>query len=426
MHGLPGIPSSRFSITNANGLWEYSPFLCGVGLMEGLELAYLFSMKVWDQMLEPALLAHLHNMLVQKGYLKKPIWLFRVLESAFKSAFFVDGEVPQSNFAPALLALIRKFSSYQPRSQRQAGGPAFESTTIHHIMSPDANRFYKQKSNLILYREANWNVEQIPDANIDFHTMHALFRLGQTKHTVDPATGRKRLEETDLVQRARAAGMTDEMLSFRVLNECLRSISSDPNEANVAILQSMPNNFTVEQFLDGVKDGTTTTPTATQRSSGKGKGKGNRNANDDVDDDNDPVEVSGRNLLGGLIKSDIFGDVCGGTPCPLSSLNYVSITAMCIFLFQQMEEELAKLRNPLYLRVYEMESEWNAYKRASLTLLALSEQDDECLRVMAHRFQFVRRVFKSHTYWDGLKTRAEWEDTGPAEGVDGVDQCVVM
>jgi hypothetical protein len=44
MHGLNTIPPSRFSSTNSNGLWEYSPFLCGVGLVEGLELSYALSL----------------------------------------------------------------------------------------------------------------------------------------------------------------------------------------------------------------------------------------------------------------------------------------------------------------------------------------------------------------------------------------------
>lgn len=31
MYGLTTLPPSRFSDSNSNGLWEYSPFLCGVG-----------------------------------------------------------------------------------------------------------------------------------------------------------------------------------------------------------------------------------------------------------------------------------------------------------------------------------------------------------------------------------------------------------
>lgn len=47
------MPSSRFSNTCSNGLWEYSPFLCGVGLMEALEIAYSVSMTMWEGLPEP-------------------------------------------------------------------------------------------------------------------------------------------------------------------------------------------------------------------------------------------------------------------------------------------------------------------------------------------------------------------------------------
>ncbi len=51
--GFANIPPSR-----RNGLWEYSPFLCGVGLMESLELAYLAGMSLWEGLCEPTTLIH--------------------------------------------------------------------------------------------------------------------------------------------------------------------------------------------------------------------------------------------------------------------------------------------------------------------------------------------------------------------------------
>ena len=35
------------------GLWKYSPFLCGAGLMEALEIGYRVSMKLWEATPEP-------------------------------------------------------------------------------------------------------------------------------------------------------------------------------------------------------------------------------------------------------------------------------------------------------------------------------------------------------------------------------------
>lgn len=49
---LDTILASRFSSTNANGLWEYSLFLCVVGLVEDHNLSYCFGMSVWDRLPE--------------------------------------------------------------------------------------------------------------------------------------------------------------------------------------------------------------------------------------------------------------------------------------------------------------------------------------------------------------------------------------
>lgn len=409
MYGLTDIPPSRFTNTSANGLWEYSPFLCGVGLMEGLELAYLVSMQIWDRIPEPALLAHLHNMLVQKGYLKRPVGLYSSLELFFKSAFFVGGKIPTSDFAHALSALIREFASVRP-SQRQAGARAAAETDIHRIMTPDANRFFKQKTNLILYRQADWNPERIPEADIPVASMLGMIRLGLTKQTVDPATGRKRIEETDLVKRARAEGLDDEAL-LQISSSFGQYLkSTDDWTPPEAFLASLPKDYTAGKPSD-LKRGAATSP---QRS-------GDAN-----------VELSGREVLD-LLKADIFRDVCGD--CPLSSLNYVCATTVFMMAFMKMEDELAALRNPLYVRAYETDREWRHQKRGGLTFLALNEQDDECLRVMARVFEDMRTGFMSHIYWDDLHTSDErggmsrrHQRMEGRDGVDGVDvdQCVVM
>jgi hypothetical protein len=109
--GIPGIPPSRFSSTNENGLWVYSPFLCGTGLMESLELTYLAGMGIWERIPEPMLLIHLHNMLVKKAYLKKPDSLFQSLERLFAQGFFIGGKVPSSKFWDALQARLQALVS---------------------------------------------------------------------------------------------------------------------------------------------------------------------------------------------------------------------------------------------------------------------------------------------------------------------------
>jgi hypothetical protein len=91
--GLTTIPPSRFTNTNSNGLWEYSPFLNGVGLTESLELAYGINFMLWDRIPEPICLIHLHNMLVRKGYIKQPVGLYTSLQDLFSNGMYFPSRI---------------------------------------------------------------------------------------------------------------------------------------------------------------------------------------------------------------------------------------------------------------------------------------------------------------------------------------------
>jgi hypothetical protein len=106
MYGLTDIPPSRFSNTNSNSLWEYCPFLCGAGLSEALELAHGMGLFIWDNVPEPMCILHLHNMLVQKGLIARPVGLWGTLEFLFQDSFFLNGKIPSSNFVAAFEALV--------------------------------------------------------------------------------------------------------------------------------------------------------------------------------------------------------------------------------------------------------------------------------------------------------------------------------
>lgn len=206
--GMNTIPPSRFSDTNSNGLWEYSPLLCGVGLVEALEIAYRLGMSVWDRMSEPVLAVHLHNMLVQKGYIAEPVGLYKSLQHIFQKALFDHGAVPTSNFAAALIVHIKArndpLATRRRIAQRQKVAQS-QSADIHAILDVRHNTFFTLKPNLILYREAHWNTERIPESDITISSMLALMRLSQTKQFIDPDTGKRRFKRTELVRRHLAA-----------------------------------------------------------------------------------------------------------------------------------------------------------------------------------------------------------------------------
>jgi hypothetical protein len=120
MYGLNTIPPSRFSNVSSNGLWEYSPFLCGVGLMEGLELANFLGIWIWDQLPEVIYMVHLHNILVQRGYIKQPVGLFASLPEAFSIRILQGWEGPRVGFPRGLNDLIGPAASRRSTRNRIA------------------------------------------------------------------------------------------------------------------------------------------------------------------------------------------------------------------------------------------------------------------------------------------------------------------
>ncbi|KAI1162817.1 hypothetical protein F5B18DRAFT_622278 [Nemania serpens] len=383
MAGLTDIPPSRFSTTNSNGLWEYSPFLCGVGLEEGLRDAYRYSFIVLDTLPEPVLLVHLHNMLVQKGYIAEPVGLYASFEELFPSAFFTDGKVPTSNFGEALQARTAKLSSRRPRARG----------TVDDVMELRTARFFKSKSYLMACHEAGWNPDRIPDVDIPMPSLLGFYRISQTKRIVNPVTGQKRMEDTDLVNRARARGLSDE------------DIMKWPAFPSSVAIGAQPLPEAVREGL--IPEGYTMGSLPETGSKG-----GSR-------------KLSGRDLLE-MLKLDVSNDICGDIP--LSSLNYVWTMARFMMLFHQFERELGKLRNPLYVQAYETDPLWRNHKRVGLAYLALHVQDEECLKVMAREFQNPRAGFMNHIYWDDLaSTILHGEEPRPNRMDDGPpDQCSVM
>ncbi|KAL0940552.1 uncharacterized protein CTRU02_203315 [Colletotrichum truncatum] len=376
MYGLNMIPPSRFSNSDANGLWEYSPFLCGVGLMEGLELSYRAAMFLWEALPEPTMLIHLHNMLVQKGYIAEPVGLYASLQEVLSRGFFVDSEAPTSNFHTALSDRIRnaKFSSRSTRFDAPAS--AHREPGVHSMLDVQANDNFKKKSNLLLYRDAGWDLDRIPDFDLDPFSVLGLIRISQTKRVTDPATGIKRLQNTDLVRRLRDRGVSEEEIIL-MTNQLVAMKQADHGQLAKAQAATKAqfekdgyNIFSNESF---------------RRRNGKVQDTG--------------IHLTGSDILG-CVKADIHNDVCGDVP--ISGVNYISITMRFFMQFMQFEQQLTLLRNPLYVRVYEKERQWSRAKRMGLVTLALIEQDEECLQVMAEEFQHPRCGFMNFVYWDKL------------------------
>jgi hypothetical protein len=282
MSGLQTIPVSRFSGTNANGLWEYSPYLCGVGLMEGLELAYSTSFLMMDRIPEPFCIVHLHNMLVQRGYITKPVGLYASLQELFPEIFFAGGKIPKSEFGLALQAVVKAKSRRAAFRGRNTEIRAVTANLgIHDLLDCNKNLFFKKKSILGLYRDANWNPERIPDEVVPFPSALCTLRIVQTKQKTDPTTSKKVLEDTDLIRRARAKGLSHEQIIK--MKTMLQSLKPNPSVSEAYVRAIAKNDLKLvfsESNFGSSKEG---------------------------------AELHSSDLLD-LLKLDLINDISGGTP----------------------------------------------------------------------------------------------------------------
>lgn len=123
------------------------------------------------------------------------------------------------------------------------------------------------------------------------------------------------------------------------------------------------------------------------------------------------------------LKVDLVNDICGQMR-PVLSVNYVVALARFMLLFMQIEEKLKNRQNPSWVQAYEGHSAMTQEKRLSLTAIALTERDEECMQVMADAFQSPRDGFMNYVYWDGLQSHGELGkgDHDPL----GPDACAVM
>lgn len=400
-HGLTAIPPSRFAGTDANSLWEYAPFLCGAGLEEALEEAYCCSLPVLDRTPEVLLAVHLHNMLVQTGYLARPVGLYATLQDLFAAAFFDGGQAPTKDFDAALL---QHTDAFRAAARRRPCRPPRTGSAANAV-APERNGLFTKKSYLVACSTAGWDVDRIRDADVRVPSILGVLRLGRTKHVRDPATGQWRMADTDLVRLLRAEGRTEESL-----------LAIQPLYARLVEAlgpRRMQGPTDAERCLPpAVREGILP-PGWTLAGGGSGK-----------------ATLSGPNLLA-MLRTDLVSDVCG--QLPLSSFDYVWGMVQCMMLFERFEVQLQAMRHPVFALVYEQppgggRHPWAAQKRVGLAWEALRAQDPALLRAMADVFESPRLGFTTHIYWDSLELDEDMpaEASQAPEAPSGDGMCALM
>ncbi|KAI1409507.1 hypothetical protein F5Y13DRAFT_203428 [Hypoxylon sp. FL1857] len=391
-YGLQTIAPSRFSNTDSNGLWEYSPFLCGVG------------MSIWDRAPELMML-----------YINQPINTYAALQAIDPTAFFGDGKVPgfdsrAYDFREAFLARTQKYGLRRAVFSRSSIVRAIRKGDVHTILDPDMNRFFRNKPHVIEYRRADWDLKRILDEDGKLDAL-AKLKMELVKQPTEAPPTNKGKERERYVDKCDHCGLGS-------------SCKHDGDFAEMSsVFPGSRSEFDLSEPEDGkALDSKGRTTGSTSDIDGK------TGATTHSNEAGDGINFSGRSLLQ-VLKHDIVSEVCGNQFH--LSFNPISILAFCNDLFERVEVQLEKKKDPLYLKAYGAKGVASTDKRSALTALALYEQDDECLKVMAEAFQNPRPSFLEFIYWDEMSFTENTADEMADEDVEherevGSEACAVM
>jgi hypothetical protein len=395
---LTFMPSSQFSKHDPNWLWEYSPLLCAAGLVEGLVLVQRVMMKLWECMPEPALIFHLHNNLVQKGYLQESVLLWTKLQTVFRNPVSTK-VIPTDSFIETLTGRVKRWQFEQsPLRQPQAASKA-KTKDVRQRLDPGPNRFFYLKSTLMMYDDAAWIPERIPDSAVKLGSALYKLRLIQTERVIDPTTNKKSLKETELVKRLKALGLTDDDLLEEALNKRLVPTDHTDHAKEIIRAGGIPE---LKDYQPAPK----------------------RDAYE-VSKDKNPEQTKGSELLE-YIRADMFTDVCGKDH--ISSLNLVTATCHMMILFTRIEALFREARHPLWVKAYGRPSIHRGRQRmVALVETAIENKDDKAMELFAQAFEERRVGTLSCVFWEelypedsGFKKESENDGNMPQ------DQCSVM
>ncbi|KAF4485273.1 hypothetical protein CGGC5_v006951 [Colletotrichum fructicola Nara gc5] len=205
LEGAP-IPPSRFGVPHS--LWTLSPFLCGVGLAEALQIIYSTGMRFLDIYPVPTMMLHLEQMIHNTGGYegKEHDWglpLATIMRGLFRHCLYVEGKWPSKDAAA---------EEYVDALDTWAGGDVTTTRRLRakRVMEPVAgavacpfpvrqNVNFNKMSHLMIYQEADWDPSRIHYTSLEPKTALAAVRLSREPTSFDLFTG-EQSEPTELVQ----------------------------------------------------------------------------------------------------------------------------------------------------------------------------------------------------------------------------------
>ncbi|KAH0346582.1 hypothetical protein KCU81_g3933, partial [Aureobasidium melanogenum] len=364
-------PESRFercynsAESSRNGLWEHSPFLCGVGLAEALNVAYRIGLVIWDELRELSQLMQVHYILVEKGFLSQALDRFNDLVVIFHSRAFWDPTTDR----------LGKNKRYTKPTQPQARALSVSSTTLKDWLNLEENALLHSKHTLLLLQEFDWNFWRVPEDQVNPTTTLGSLYLTQTRRTTDSETGNVRFENTEFIRNARR----------------LFSLPTDNDDHLLGVAESLE-----KRFLPAMR---------------KFQEEYDLPASEDSHKDISSCAQGFETLsdtdyafstfhVWSLLEIDVKSEICGRSP-PFG-FNYLWFAAILLKTWTRIDDCLAKIQSPIY-NVIQNTGHLSSRRDNLIRQIRYgsSEDDTKCAAAIAKILQQVPMFRRNCTYWDG-------------------------
>jgi len=167
-------PKSLFAKSGTNnGLWLFSPYLCGTAQVEFFNYSYEWGARIWDWSGLVIGFFHLYNMLLQCGHIKRQIPFFEQVIDLFKDDIFKSGRPLLGAGAGAISAKKRAVFSNafqvelkiisRPVNKKDFYSNRFKNASKRHALGEA--KFMKERINTNLFQTV---LEKPPKTAITF------------------------------------------------------------------------------------------------------------------------------------------------------------------------------------------------------------------------------------------------------------------
>ena len=373
-HGVGPIPHSRFMSTapGGNGLSVYCPYFCGDGLLDALDIALHVGLELWDATPETFLMVHLYNMMAERGvprYVKYINGVWAYCAGIFTEDIFgsrtVPLDKPSAVLAQRMGEICGKWRLQSFRKNKAVNAQVKNAKTTTQRLESSMPVVFKTKTFTSALLKAEFNIDRVPDEDIRWETNMGLIRLDAIKVITDPETGKQKLEDCEMVLRARGRGMKDtDFLENKSKHGPVLG-TDDPVTGCLNMPDHVKANSTWHQL---------TMPGLAKRSQF---------------DEPSILEA---------IKDDLFAEICGRR-VPYLGINYLWGCGWAQTTFEKIEAALCERSHPAWGCIYTPGSLLQD-NRCVLTEIALKGGDDELCRVIGDVFDKVCGRVESVTYWD--------------------------